>query len=76
MTIMQNAPAANETARRSTRRVCVVLPIEVSDRIDALRAEAIAGGQRPTESATIVMLIRRGLEAVDADHRKEPAPAG
>lgn len=57
-------------------RVAVYLPPDVADQVDAIRAEAIVGGARPTQSATVLALVCRGLAALAADHKKPPASAG
>ncbi|MBK6515331.1 MAG: hypothetical protein IPM79_27595 [Polyangiaceae bacterium] len=60
---------------RPFKRSMLCLPADVVDRVDRLRRLAGVDAARPSESATLLALVRRGLESVEREHGLGPLAA-
>ncbi len=61
---------------KALQAIDLCLPADVVDRVDRLRRLAGVDAARPSESATLLALVRRGLESVEREHGLGPLAAG
>lgn len=57
------------------KRTMACIPLDLLARVDRLRALSGVDGAKPSESAVLVALIRRGVLAVEAEHNLGPIAA-
>lgn len=57
------------------KRSMLCLPADMVDRVERLRRLAGVDAARPSESATLCALVKRGLESVEAEHNLGPIAA-
>lgn len=57
------------------KRTMACVPLDLLARVDRLRALSGVDGAKPSESAVLVALIRRGVLAVEAEHGLGPIAA-